>query len=88
MTLKDWLTSRGLTVPAFAAQVGLPRSTVTKYIYRTRRPRPEHARLIIDATAGAVTAEGLGLIAARERGLDITAEDLIGVERSAPTEAA
>lgn len=28
------------------------------------------------------------LLAARERGLDITAEDLIGVERSAPGEAA
>lgn len=58
---------------ALSAACGVTRVAVAQWKRRGNIPA-RHQRAI--------------LLAARERGLDITAEDLIGVERAQPTEAA
>ncbi|WP_416186609.1 helix-turn-helix transcriptional regulator [Fulvimarina sp. 2208YS6-2-32] len=55
MTLEQFLTRENKTTAAFAAEVGVPASTITRIIRRERTPRIETIRKIVDATGGIVT---------------------------------
>lgn len=53
MTLREYLTQRGLTQPAFARRIGVHRSTVFKLVHGAR-PHKTTAQRIIRATGGRV----------------------------------
>jgi len=62
MKLRDWRHSRGISVKTLANQLGVSDVTLRAYETGARRPRPEAAKRIEDATNGEVTAaELLGL---------------------------
>ena len=56
MTLADFLTSRDLSLTAFAAQIGVSTETVRRYRDGTRIPEKEIMTTIFTATDGAVSA--------------------------------
>jgi transcriptional regulator with XRE-family HTH domain len=55
MTLHEYLSSRDLKPSAFAAEIGVPASTITRILNGERSPGLELMRVIRDKTAGAVT---------------------------------
>lgn len=55
MDLETYLSTRGMTDAAFAAQVGLERSVVTRLRNKKATPSMASAARIFDATDGAVT---------------------------------
>jgi hypothetical protein len=57
MQLGAYLTERNLTAAAFGRRVARNRSTVARWVTGARFPDPRSLRSIIQATAGAVTAE-------------------------------
>lgn len=55
MTLRQYLAERELSQSQFAAQIGLPRQMVQRYV-NGRIPVPKHMAKIVLATGGKVTA--------------------------------
>ena len=56
MTLKDWLTSVGVSIPDFAERIGRTPESVRRYANGDRIPDKETMPLIAVETEGAVTA--------------------------------
>ena len=56
MTLGDYLASNGLKASAFAARLGVDRSTVGRWLSGVQRPDWDTLEKIHAATGGAVTA--------------------------------
>lgn len=56
MTLKDWLAEAGQTHSALAEQIGRSSEAVRRYANGDRIPDRDTMPLIVEATAGRVTA--------------------------------
>jgi len=58
MKLKDWLDQEGLTQAEFAIRSGLDQPTISRLIREPERRKPgwNILKAVVDATAGAVTA--------------------------------
>lgn len=56
MKLGEWLKAHNVTAPAFAKQIGVDRSNVTRWIAGDVRPGWDLLPKIIEATGGHVTA--------------------------------
>lgn len=56
MRLSDFLAERDLSHAAFGKQISRSAAAVSRYASGSRTPRPEDMVKIIQATAGAVTA--------------------------------
>ncbi|MCJ8143832.1 helix-turn-helix transcriptional regulator [Ancylobacter sp. A5.8] len=55
--LRDWRTSRGLTLEEFGQQVGVSPYAVWSYEAGRRHPRPKVLAAIVRVTAGEVGAD-------------------------------
>ncbi|WP_084412480.1 helix-turn-helix domain-containing protein [Fulvimarina manganoxydans] len=55
MTLADFLRTNEMSPAAFAAELGVPASTITRIIRGERTPRLDTIQKIVAATSGAVT---------------------------------
>lgn len=54
MVLQDWLARHGVTYAAFAADIGVSRASVSRWVRGERTPHPELALAIQKATGGHV----------------------------------
>lgn len=54
VVLQEWLTRNGITCAAFAADIGVSRASVSRWVRGTRTPHPELALAIQKATRGHV----------------------------------
>lgn len=59
MGLKDRITNAGLTVKQVAEAAGTPSAHLYNILNHVRRPRPELAEKIEEATQGLISAEEL-----------------------------
>ncbi len=66
MTLSDYLRDQKLKPSAFAAEIGVPPSTITRLLNGERQPGLALIGKIRDRTGGAVTADDF-IAAAAER---------------------
>jgi hypothetical protein len=57
MRLKDWLELNEVKPARFAAQIGVHRSLVSRYVNRGAVPQPDVMRQIFVVTCGAVTPD-------------------------------
>lgn len=55
MTLQEYLTDRDIKPSVFAAEIGVPASTITRVLNGERSPGLDLLRTIRDKTNGAVT---------------------------------
>lgn len=55
MTLAEYLISKGISPTKFAAEVGVPASTITRILNGERMPRLETIQKIVAETHGDVT---------------------------------
>lgn len=60
MSLASYLESAGIKPAQFAAQIGVPASTITRILNGKRVPRIDTARKIALATGGKVKVEDFG----------------------------
>lgn len=57
MELKTYLLQQGMTLSAFAEEIGVRTPSVSRYATGARIPRPAIMARIVAATGGAVTAQ-------------------------------
>lgn len=57
MKLEQYLTEQGIKPSAFAAEIGVAPSTITRLVKGERSPRLDLIMLIREKTGGAVTAD-------------------------------
>jgi len=69
MEIIEYLTAQGITLNEFAERCGLKQSLASQYKNRRKRPSPEKALRIEEATGGAVSRMELLYPENQKRGL-------------------